>query len=123
MHELGIITNLFKIIEQVAEENHLATVSSVTLQLGKMQQIVPDMLTFAFNTVAQGTKAEGATLHVEDVPIRMRCEQCRKEFVVEEHVYICPHCGQTRLTMLQGMEVMLESLEGESANEPLEKET
>ncbi len=113
MHELGIITNLFTLIEAVAKENNLVKINTVKLKLGKLQQIVPEMLTFAFETVAKGTKAEGATLEVEYVPIKMQCNACRHEFIVVEHVYICPECAATNLTILEGMEIFLESLEGE----------
>ena len=71
------------------------------------------MFAFAFEIVAKGTKAEGATLDVEYVPIRMLCKTCNNEFIVEEHVYICPKCAQTSLTMLEGMEIILESVEGD----------
>jgi hydrogenase nickel incorporation protein HypA/HybF len=113
MHELGIINNLFTIIEKVAEENKLVRINTVKLKLGRLQQIVPEMFTFAFETVAKGTKAEGAALDVEYVPIKMLCKTCNNEFIVEEHVYICPKCDQTSLTMLEGMEIILESVEGE----------
>lgn len=118
MHELGIISNLFTIIEEVAEENDLVKINKVKLKLGKLQQIVPEMLTFAFEAVAKGTKAEGAALEVEDLPIKMKCKGCQSEFIVEEHVYICPECSGTSLTMLEGMEIILESLEGDQEERP-----
>ncbi len=113
MHELGIISNIFTIIEAVAQEHNLVKITTVKLKLGRLQQIVPEMLAFAFEAVANGTKAEGATLDVEYVPIKMKCHACEQEFIVEDHVYICPGCSHTKLTMLEGMEVILESLEGD----------
>ena len=113
MHELGMITNIFTIIDQVAQENHLIKIHRIKLKLGKLQQIVPEMLTFAFDAVAQDTIAEGAMLDVEYVPIRMKCNHCEQEFIVDDHIYICPECSHTNLTMLQGMEIILESLEGD----------
>ncbi len=122
MHELGIISNIFKIIEQVAEENKLIKITKVQVKLGQLQQIVPETLAFAFEAVAKGTKAESAVLDVEYVPVKMKCNQCGDEFFVEEHVYICPECSETGLTMLQGMEIILESVEGDqecTANVPV----
>jgi hydrogenase nickel incorporation protein HypA/HybF len=113
MHELSIMRHLFTIIEQVADEHHLKRVNAVRLKVGKLQQIIPDMFTFAFTVVAEGTRADGAELHVDYVPIKMRCEGCGHEFTVDDQVYICPACGATRLTMLQGAEIILESLDGE----------
>ena len=115
MHELSIITSIFDILEQVAEENRLTTITRVKLNIGKLQQIVPDMLSFAFETVAAGTKAEGAQLEVEELPITMQCQTCRTEFLVEEQIFMCPDCSGTALHMLQGMEILLESVEGEQA--------
>lgn len=113
MHELGIIQNVFRIIEEVAAEHHLIKVHHVKLKLGKLQQIVPEILTFAFEAAAKGTNIEGATLQVEEVPITMVCNGCEREFVVENQMYICPECSGTHLTMQTGMEIILESLEGE----------
>jgi len=113
MHELGIITNIFTILEEVATEHNLLKIHKVKLKIGKLQQIVPDMFAFAFETVAKGTKVAGAILEVEPVPVKMKCQGCGCEFIVADNIYICPTCGQTRLTMLEGMEIILESLEGE----------
>ena len=115
MHELSIISNIFDILEEVADEHHLVTITKVKLNIGKLQQIVPDMLSFAFDTVAKGTRAEGARLEVQEIPISMQCQTCSTEFFVEEQGYICPECSGTNLTTLQGMEILLESVEGEQA--------
>ncbi len=113
MHELGIIQNIFHIIEDVSEEHRLATITRVRLKVGQLQHLVPDMLTFAFETVAKGTKAEGAALDIEVVPILMQCRACRTEFEVAEHTYICPQCSGTALDTLQGTDIVIESIEGE----------
>ena len=115
MHELSIISNIFTILETLAEENRLTTITRVRLQIGELQHIVPEMLDFAFETVAKGTKAEGASLEIEMVPIRMQCRTCHFEFMVAEHTYICPKCSGTSLDTLQGTEIILESIEGEQA--------
>ena len=113
MHELGIITNLFTLIDEIADEHKLRKVTRITVKLGKLQQIVPDMLQFAFESVAKGSRAEDAVMDVEYVPIKMKCKHCAQEFIVDDHLYICPGCEQTDLDMLEGMEILLESIEGE----------
>ena len=113
MHELGIITNLFTLIDEVAEEHGLRKITRITVKLGKLQQIVPDMLQFAFESVSKGSRAEDAALDVEYVPIKMKCRGCAQEFIVGDHLYICPECEQSDLEMLEGTEILLESIEGE----------
>ena len=113
MHELGIISNLFTLIDEVAEEHGLRKVTRIKVKLGQLQQIVPEMLQFAFESVSKGSRSEDAALDVEYVPIKMKCQSCGQEFIVDDHLYICPECEQTELEMLEGMEILLESIEGE----------
>ena len=62
MHEFSLIQSIFKIIEQVAQANNLQTISKIRLKIGKLRQVAPDFLQFAFAAVAKGTLAEGAAL-------------------------------------------------------------
>ena len=42
MHELGIIVQISKTLADVAEENHLEKIGSVTLEIGTVSGIVSD---------------------------------------------------------------------------------
>jgi hypothetical protein len=44
MHEMGIILNLAKTLDQVAEENHLSKIGAVTIEIGEVSGIVTDLL-------------------------------------------------------------------------------
>jgi len=113
MHEFGIIENIFKVIEKTAEDNGLSRISKVRLKIGKMRQVVPELMQNAFAIVSEQTIANGAVLEIEKVPIRMKCLTCGGEFMVREQEYICPECGSVRLETLSGQELVLESVEGE----------
>ena len=45
MHELGIIVHITKTLQNVAKENNLSEIGSVTLEIGEVSTIVPDYLT------------------------------------------------------------------------------
>ena len=45
MHELGIIVHITKTLLNVAEENKLSEIASVTLEVGEVSSIVPDYMT------------------------------------------------------------------------------
>jgi hydrogenase nickel incorporation protein HypA/HybF len=113
MHEITLMQNVFTMIDTVAKEQNLSVVTKVVLKIGKLRQIVPEFFEFAFKTVAKGTVAERAELIVEYVPILVLCKTCQREFPVEENIYICPHCDGVDLEILQGKEVILESINGE----------
>ena len=45
MHELGIIVHITKTLNELAVENRLTEIGSVTLEIGEVSGIVPDFLT------------------------------------------------------------------------------
>ena len=45
MHELGIVFHVIKSVEEIAQENELTKVSTVTLSIGEVSGIVPSYLT------------------------------------------------------------------------------
>ena len=44
MHELGIIVNINKTLAEVAADNGVSRISRVTLELGEVSGIVPELL-------------------------------------------------------------------------------
>lgn len=114
MHEFGIIQSIFQALEKIALENHLSKITIVTLRIGKLRQVVPENLQFAFETLAKDTKASGAKLILIEEPIKMRCQTCLQEFIVQDQTYLCPKCGASDLITLTGQEIVLENIEGAS---------
>jgi hydrogenase nickel incorporation protein HypA/HybF len=94
---------VFKLLEDIAAQNNLIKIDRVVLKIGKLRQVFPDFLQFAFETISQNTIAE----------ITMHCKSCSKKFTVEHNIYICPKCGATKLEILTGKEVLIASVEGE----------
>ncbi len=65
MHEFSIMEKLFNIILEQAEQNQLINVKKIHLKIGKLRQIMPDFLEFAFEQVAKDTIAANAKLTIE----------------------------------------------------------
>ena len=42
MHELGIIVHISRTLEEVAKENQLTEIGSVTLEIGEVSGVVPE---------------------------------------------------------------------------------
>ena len=49
MHELGVVFYVVKDVKQVAEENQVESVASVTLQIGEVTGIIPEYLVDCWN--------------------------------------------------------------------------
>ena len=112
MHELGIVYHIIRDVENVARANGVGRVSSVTLLLGEVSGVVPDLLLDAWRWAADKKPiTEGAELMVEPVEAVTHCDACGRDYATVEHGKICPHCGSGDTYLLQGQEVMIKQIE------------
>ena len=112
LHELGIVYHIIRDVENVARVNGVRRVSSVTLLLGEVSGVVPDLLLDAWRWAADKKPiTEGAELIVEPVEAVTHCEACGRDYGTVEHGKTCPHCGSGETYLLQGQEVMIKQIE------------
>lgn len=92
-------------------QNQAARIHRITLRIGALSGVVPAAMEFAFDIVARGTPADGATLEMQFVPTRCRCSDCGFAFAPEERFLECPRCGVADPEILQGRELELTAME------------
>jgi len=113
MHELSIVTNLFEILEEKAKEKKAKKITFVKLQVGTLSGVVPEFLKSAFDIYKKDTLASGAELKIEEIPFKIRCQNCHSEMIKDDFVFICDKCGSRELKTLSGTELLLEKIEME----------
>ena len=112
MHELSLAGAVVAIARDHARGRRVA---AVDVRIGRLRQVVPEALEFAFELVAAGTEVEGAELRVEHVPVRVRCARCEIESEAPEFPLACAGCGSVDVDVVAGDELLVESLELEEA--------
>jgi hydrogenase nickel incorporation protein HypA/HybF len=108
VHELSIAQSLIEIVDRHACGGR---VMRVEVKVGRLRQVVPDALGFAFELVAQGTGVEGAELVLEDVPAAGTCGSCGSDTPLPELPLACRRCGSFDVDVTQGEELRVEALE------------
>jgi hydrogenase nickel incorporation protein HypA/HybF len=98
-------------INAIAQEHHASGVSKVTLHVGPLSGVEPQLLLQAFPLASAGTIASDATLVIESLPIRVRCRSCKKESEVTINLLTCRHCGDYQTQLISGDEMLLANLE------------
>ena len=121
MHELSIAQSLLEIIEHEVLPYKGARVTTVTLRIGKLSGIMPDALRFGFEALSRGGIAEGASLIIEELPLRIRCHQCGTESITDNPFLLCPQCNGTEVEMIAGRELEIKEMEIEDGNQGSEK--
>lgn len=117
MHETSIAASLLDIVRNELRKHEATRLHLVRVKYGRLTQLVPDSLLFAFEMLTKGTDLEGARLELDQIPLRVRCWSCGTEFEPEhESVLImpCPSCGEDfGHEVLSGKELYLDTLEAE----------
>lgn len=113
MHELAIADSLVKAVLQEMERAGVPprTLRKARVVVGALQQIVPENLTQAYDLLTRDTAAHGSELSVRTVPVRIACSNCGWNGNLPGGLYICPRCNTTTVTIVEGRELLLDSLE------------
>lgn len=111
MHEFALAESTLQVVLAQMEKQGAEKLHVVKLRVGTLTGVVPDSMIFAFETLSEGTKAAGARLEIEQVPLVCWCDACKAEFAARALSYRCPTCGKASGEIRRGRELDLVSME------------
>jgi len=111
MHELSITQTMLELVLEQARQNGSKKVQRINLVIGEMSGVVDDCVRFYFDFLSKGTTAEEAQLSFKRVTPKARCRECGKQFKLNGLDWTCPCCRTTRIDIVEGKELFLESIE------------
>lgn len=108
MHELSIAQAIVAVANEHAGGRR---VEKVEVKIGRLRQVVPSALAFAFELVTDGTALAGAVLEIRQVSARIACRACGAESEVADFPFACSSCGGLDVDITAGEELQVEALE------------
>jgi hydrogenase nickel incorporation protein HypA/HybF len=111
MHELSLCQGLLRQVEKVAAQHQASGVEKIVLRVGGLSGVEPPLLQRAFEVARMGTLAERAELVIERGPVVVRCRQCGGSCAVPVNRLLCTYCGDWRVQVVEGEELLLQSVE------------
>ncbi len=112
MHELSIALSLVELACEEAARLGDVHVDALHLRLGPLSGVVKEALEFSFEMASAGTTIEGSRLEIEDVPVRVFCQNCGEERTLDSAQHFrCPVCGELTADVRGGRELELTALE------------
>lgn len=119
MHELGVVFHIAKSVEEIAAENHVSKVHSVTLEIGEVSTVIGEYLIDCWNWNAKRSEVlDGCELIIETVKAITYCEDCQQQYETVAHGKTCPYCGSGNTYLLVGNGVSIKEIAVEEAQEP-----
>ena len=105
MHELSVMMEVIRIVEELSEEKDIKRVQSIVLEVGELSAVVPDfMIEFFPIVVADKPLFKDARLDFVVIPGRGICDGCGKPYEVGKNKGIYPYCGSKEKTLISGQE-------------------
>ena len=115
MHEMGIVVHLAKTLDELAQEEHITKIGSVTLSVGEVSGIVTDLFLDAWNYFRKKYPVMcEAKLIMETIPAVTHCDGCGKNYETVTYGRTCPHCGSEETWLIQGNECIIKEIEAET---------
>ncbi len=130
MHEWALAEAILASAKEIAEKEKLKKVTVVTIKVGELQQVEPDILRFAISQIKTEI-FKNAKFHILKAKSTLKCRVCGTawqfnlkkldentaeaiHFVPEvAHAYVkCPNCGSPDFEIVSGRGVWLEHIKG-----------
>lgn len=111
MHELSILIEVVRVVEEQAKKQEVEKISAIVLQVGELSAVVPQFMQEYFPNVIDGNPLfEDAVLEIETVPAIAKCRECAEEFNVVENEGWCPKCRSYDKDLLCGGDLMIKEI-------------
>lgn len=109
MHEYALVEDLLEQVGTLARERGATRVKRITVGMGELAGVDPDLFTTAFETFRAVGHLADAELTLRRVPARWVCAACQRA-LERGAVLRCPACGAPG-RLAAGDELLLERVE------------
>lgn len=114
MHELGIVMKVVEEAERAAEQNQVNKVRKLTMEVGEVSSIVPDLFRDCFEWAKKRTRyLQEAELEMILLKGISYCCDCKKTYDTTQYAKICPYCGSEKTYLVTGNEITVKGMEVE----------
>ncbi|MBQ7557702.1 MAG: hydrogenase maturation nickel metallochaperone HypA [Lachnospiraceae bacterium] len=114
MHELGVVKHVIKTLEEVADENSVTKIGSVTLSIGEVSGIIHEQIKDCWDYFKKKSPLlEEAELKIDEIPAVTYCTACEGRYETVKYGKICPYCKSPETYLLQGNEFTIKEIEAE----------
>ncbi len=113
MHEFSIVQSLLDLCEDNAKKNGAKKVLKVSIKVGKLSGVEPELLKTAFETFKLDTICDEALLEMSVQDVVIECRNCNQKSTLMNLEGCCPNCESEDISIIDGNEMYLMSLEME----------
>lgn len=110
LHELGVVIEVVKTIENIVVEQQLTKVEKIVLQIGELSSMIPKYIERCYPAAVENTSLQDTKLEIEVLPGNGICQECNQVFNIIQNNSTCPHCNSKAWELLGGKEFMIKEI-------------
>lgn len=111
MHELSLLVEVVKIVENLVVEQKIDKLEAIRLQVGELSSVIPMFLKDYFPVVTLDKPYfKDTKLEIEMLPGEAKCVDCGEVFNVVKTKGYCPKCNSFEKEVLCGKEFAIKEL-------------
>lgn len=110
MHELGIVMEIVRVVDDLAKEQGITAVDAIVLQIGELSPVVPKYIEECYPAAVDGTFMENTKLEIEIMPGNGICTNCETVFNVLKSNGTCPNCQSKNFETLSGRDFFIKEI-------------
>jgi len=111
VHELSVCQALIDEVARIATRHDARAVERITVEVGPLSGVEPELLARAFEIARLGTCTARAELSITLLGITVRCSDCGAVSPAQPNRLLCAACGGYRTKVVEGTELRLRAVE------------
>ncbi len=111
MHELSLLVEVVKIVEDLVVKNKIQKLRAIVLQVGEVSSVIPSFMEEYFPVVTLDKPFfKDTQLEIEMIPGEAKCLDCGEVFNILKTDGYCPKCHSFEKEVLRGREFLIKEL-------------
>lgn len=92
MHELSLALEVIDLASREAEKNGVSEILEMEIEVGTLSGVEADIFHSALEMIVKNTLLENTLIKINRTPAIGLCNECNKEFEMQERMATCPVC-------------------------------
>ncbi|NQZ75524.1 MAG: hydrogenase maturation nickel metallochaperone HypA [Ekhidna sp.] len=112
MHEVSLVRNVFKTLEDEFEPEEIDRIHTVRMKIGELSNVEPVLMQNAFEAVKMDQPIyKNITLEIDYIPTTVSCHICTATTRIYNYKFICSNCGAPTNNVITGNELLIHQVE------------
>jgi hydrogenase nickel incorporation protein HypA/HybF len=112
MHDLTFCQEILNALSEKHKKlakNH--TIKAANVSISPLSHVTPETLRETFAVMVKETPFKRIKLNIATLQLGIKCESCKKGFLVDRPTFECPQCHSQALNLIYQKEFIVDSIE------------